>query len=69
VVRDVVGDVPVRGALCFIDADWPLIGGPFTIRDIDVRSPKRMAKLLREEEGTVDVEQVALQLMERLPPA
>jgi hypothetical protein len=69
VVRDVVVDVPVRGALCFVDADWPLIGGSFTIRGVEVRSPRRLAKLLREEEGTVDVEQVALQLMERLPPA
>ncbi len=31
VVRSIVGtDVPVTGVLCFIDADWPLIGGAFT---------------------------------------
>lgn len=27
-VRDIVGDVPVTGALCFVEADWPLVGGP-----------------------------------------
>ena len=29
-VREVVGDLPVTGALCFVEADWPLIGGAFT---------------------------------------
>ena len=28
-VQEVVGDVPVTGALCFVEADWPLIGGAF----------------------------------------
>ncbi len=33
-VRDVIADesVPVRGFLCFVDADWPLFGGSFTTR-------------------------------------
>ncbi len=31
VIRGIVGDeVPVHGVLCFVDADWPLIGGSFT---------------------------------------
>ena len=29
-------DVRVRGMLCFVDADWPLIGGAFSIDDVDV---------------------------------
>jgi hypothetical protein len=26
-VRCLVGDIPITGALCFVEADWPLIGG------------------------------------------
>ncbi|WP_204164569.1 nuclease-related domain-containing protein [Nocardioides daejeonensis] len=42
-VRRIVGDdVPVTGVLCFIEADWPLLGGAFTTRDVDVLWPKRL---------------------------
>src|SRR5690606_38162583 len=34
-------EVPVRGVLCFIEADWPLFGGDFTINGIDVMWPKK----------------------------
>ena len=55
-VRDFVGDVPVTGALCFIEADWPLIGGAFSIRGVHVLWPKRLAKVLAAETaGDVDV--------------
>jgi hypothetical protein len=56
-VRHVVGgDVPVRAALCFVEADWPLIGGAFATRDVEVLWPKRLAKLLSTPcEGDVDV--------------
>jgi len=36
----------VRGMLCFIDADWPLIGGSFTTRGVDVLWPKKAAEIL-----------------------
>ncbi len=55
-VREVVGDLPVTGALCFVDADWPLIGGAFATRGVEVLWPKRLAKLLSEGGGgAVDV--------------
>ena len=55
-VRDLVGDVPVTGALCFVEADWPLIGGAFVTRGIHVLWPKRLAKVLTEQAaGGVDV--------------
>lgn len=48
-VEDALGStVPVHGALCFVDADWPLIGGDFSLRGIHVLWPKRMRKLLAE---------------------
>lgn len=56
VVRDFVGDVPVAGALCFIEADWPLVGGAFSTRGVHVLWPKRLAKVLLEQAtGDVDV--------------
>ena len=32
---------PVRGMLCFVEADWPLFGGSFVIDGVDVLWPKR----------------------------
>jgi hypothetical protein len=54
-VRECVGDVSVTGALCFVEADWPLIGGAFTTRGVHALWPKRLARLLTETEGYVDV--------------
>ena len=54
-VRQIVGDVPVTGALCFVEADWPLIGGAFTTRGVHALWSKRLAKLLAEAAGSVDV--------------
>jgi hypothetical protein len=56
-VRGLVGDeVPVNGVLCFVDADWPLIGGSFTIREVEALWPKRLyPKLQAPGPLTVDV--------------
>lgn len=35
-------DAPVRGVLCFVEADWPLIGGSFTTRDVQALWPKKL---------------------------
>ncbi|THI96812.1 NERD domain-containing protein [Nocardioides sp.] len=47
VVRGIVeDDRVVHGVLCFVEADWPLIGGSFVTRDVDVLWPKKLyAKL------------------------
>lgn len=68
-VQDVVGPVSVHGALCFVDADWPLFGGSFTVRGIDVCWPKRLSKQLAALEGTVDVAAVAAAIAAHFPPA
>lgn len=39
-------DLQVRGMLCFVDADWPLIGGSFSIDGVDVLWPKKAAQIL-----------------------
>lgn len=70
-VMTVVGDaVTVRGALAFVDADWPLVGGNFTIRGVAVLWPRRLAKLLlRQEPPTVDVEGLVRQIAAKFPAA
>lgn len=65
-VRDLVGDVPVTGVLCFVEADWPLIGGAFATRGIHILWPKRLAKVLAEETaGDIDVAAVRDSLASR----
>ena len=45
--RDGIGqDVPVRGMLCFVEGDWPVLGGSFTIGGLDVLWPKKARKII-----------------------
>ncbi|MBT8162640.1 MULTISPECIES: nuclease-related domain-containing protein [Arthrobacter] len=69
VVRELTGDVPVTGALCFIDADWPLIGGAFRTRGVQVLWPKRLAKALVEQSGDLDVASIRDLVASRFRPA
>src|SRR5665647_195514 len=41
-----VAEVPVRGVLCFVEANWPLIGGSFVIDGVSVIRPKKLAEQL-----------------------
>ncbi|MGO4104772.1 nuclease-related domain-containing protein [Leifsonia sp. YAF41] len=45
--------IPVRGVLCFIEADWPLFGGAFTIADVHVLWPRKAAEYVLRP-GSVD---------------
>lgn len=54
-VRSAAGAIPVTGVLCFVEADWPLIGGSFTMRGIEVLWPKRLVRRLSASTGEVDV--------------
>ena len=48
IVRGVIGDqVAVQGVLCFVEADWPLLGGSFTTRGVEVMWPKKLYPLLK----------------------
>ncbi|MGG7308739.1 nuclease-related domain-containing protein [Curtobacterium sp. AB451] len=68
-VQDVVAPASVRGVLCFVDADWPLFGGSFTVRGIDVCWPRRLSRQLTALEGAVDVTAVAAAIAAHFPPA
>lgn len=59
VVHGIVGDeVPVHGVLCFVDADWPLIGGSFTTRDVEALRPRKLYPKLQAA-GPLTVDAVA----------
>ncbi|MFC3804878.1 nuclease-related domain-containing protein [Terrabacter sp. MAHUQ-38] len=59
VVRGLLNDgVPVHGVLCFVDADWPLIGGAFTTRGVQALWPRRLYPRLQAE-GPLGVETLA----------
>ncbi|MEC5151440.1 nuclease-related domain-containing protein [Cryobacterium sp. GrIS_2_6] len=63
--------VPVQGMLCFVGADWPLLGGDFVIDGVQVLWPKKAVEHLQKT-GPLN-EPVALQIHRALasafPPA
>lgn len=71
-VRSIVPpEVPVQGVLCFVDADWPLFGGPFEIEGLVVTGPRKLRNLLTAE-GPYDAEDVRdlhVMIGLALPPA
>ena len=50
--------VPVHGVLCFVEADWPLIGGAFTTRNVQALWPRKLFPQL-EAEGALGTDTVA----------
>lgn len=48
-----LGHIPVAGMLCFVEADWPLLGGDFTIDGVRVLWPKKAASFIVQS-GSVD---------------
>ena len=72
VVKNAVGDdVPVQPVLCFVGADWPLIGGSFTTRGVMVLWPRKLYPLLAAD-GAMPIEaieQAHRALATALPPA
>jgi hypothetical protein len=72
IVRGLVGDdLPIHGVLCFIEADWPLIGGSFTTRGVEVLWPKRLYPRLKSDGPLLPqtVAEVHRCLASSLPPA
>ncbi|MDJ0336024.1 nuclease-related domain-containing protein [Salinibacterium sp. G-O1] len=69
-VKKALGDVPVRGILCFVEADWPLIGGSFVVNGIDVLWPKKLVShIAAAQPGTVDVAAVEATLLSKFRAA
>jgi hypothetical protein len=70
-VQAVLGDsIAVQGVLCFVEADWPVIGGDFSVRGVRVTWPRRLAKeLLRTEPPLFQPEAVSRTLAAEFPTA
>lgn len=49
-------DIPVMGVLCFLEADWPLVGGSFTVSGITVTWPRALvSQITTEPSAAIDV--------------
>jgi hypothetical protein len=72
IVRGIIADdVAVHGVLCFVEADWPLIGGSFTTRGVQALWPRKLYPRLTEE-ASLEIESIAeihRQLASALPSA
>jgi len=63
-------EVPVTGVLCFLEADWPLIGGSFTVKSIRVVWPRLLIKQMTEiATGFVDVDAIHARVAAAFPSA
>jgi hypothetical protein len=51
-------EVPVHGVLCFVEADWPLLGGDFTTRDVHALWPKKLYPKLQGQ-GALTIDTIA----------
>lgn len=72
IVNGAIGEaVPVYGVLCFVESDWPLLGGSFTSRGVGVMWPKKLYPKLKAD-GPVGIEtviEIHRALASALPPA
>lgn len=44
--------------LCFLDADWPLLSGTYSVQDVDVVHPRKLRETLRQP-GPLAAERIA----------
>ncbi len=51
-------DVPVHGVLCFVGANWPVIGGSFTVQGVAAVRPKKLKTVLAAP-GPLDADRIA----------
>ena len=59
-VRAEMPEVPVRGILCFVDSEWPLLAGPFRVNGVEVLWPRKLVgRLTAAGPAVVDVDAVA----------
>lgn len=73
IVRKAVADadIDVASVLCFVGADWPLLGGDFHIRNVYVTWPKNLASRINRPGPLAETEVCALhrQLAQWFPAA
>lgn len=66
-----LSEVPVQGTLCFVEADWPLIGGSFSTRGVEVLWPKKLATRVQQPGALTEqeIDRVYRSLAVAFPPA
>lgn len=72
IARGVIGDdTPIHGVLCFVEADWPLIGGSFMARGVEALWPKKLYARLKAGGSlpATAIAEIHLQLASALPQA
>jgi len=69
-VQRVVGEVPVFGVLCFVDADWGMFADYFTVNGVRVVWPRKLASwIAKSVEQVVDVDHVTRAITSTFPRA
>lgn len=71
-VREALADevIPIAGVLCFLEADWPLLGGSFTVDEVHVVWPRLLVKRITEAPGVAfDVDETQARLADAFPVA
>ena len=63
--------IPTFGMLCFVEAQWPILGGDFTIDNVEVLWPAKAVKPVTSPGsfGGDEIEAVFRALALRFPPA
>lgn len=63
-------EVSVTGVLCFLEADWPLFGGPFTVNGVDVTWPRALIKrMIERSDAALNGDDVHTRLASTFAPA
>ncbi|WP_454151679.1 nuclease-related domain-containing protein [Microbacterium lacticum] len=71
-VREALADdtIPIAGVLCFLEADWPLLGGSFAVEEVHIVWPRLLVKRMTEARAVAfDVEATHARLAEAFPIA
>jgi hypothetical protein len=46
-VLELLPDVPVAGVLCFVDAEWGLLDPSFSVGDVTIAWPRKLASMVK----------------------
>lgn len=61
---------PVTGVLCFLEADWPLIGGSFSVDDVHVLWPRLLVqRIMDAAPQPIDVDRIYAKVAHAFPSA
>ena len=61
---------PVAGVLCFLEADWPLIGGSFSVDGVHVLWPRLLVqRMMDAAPQSIDVDHIHTQVDHAFPSA